>query len=146
MSNEEIAEVREIFSLFDRDADEKIAVGELGLFLRALRRAPTDAEVAQYAAQLDPKKSGLVSIADLLPFLSRTPAINKQQAEQDLVAAFRVFDSERTGFIPSGEFKHIITSVGEKMSERDADELVKEADPSGSGRVDYQAFARKLVE
>lgn len=145
MADQEITEVREIFSLFDRNSDDKISVSELGLFLRALRRAPTDSEVAQYCTQLDPKSTGLVSIADLLPFLARTPAINKQQAEQDLIAAFRVFDADRTGFIASGELKHIVTSVGEKMSERDADELIKEADPNGAGRIDYVAFAKKLV-
>lgn len=138
--------MRETFSLFDRDGDDKIAVGELGLFLRALRRAPTDSEVAQYAKQLDSKSTGKISIADLLPFLAKTPAINKQQAEADLVAAFRVFDADRTGFIAAGELKHIVTSVGEKMSERDADELIKEADPNGTGRIDYQAFAKRLVE
>ena len=146
MNDQEIAEVRETFSLFDRDGDDKIAIGELGLFLRALRRAPTDSEVTAYAKQLDPKSSGKISIAELLPFLAKTPAINKQQAEADLVAAFRVFDADRTGFIAAGELKHIVTSVGEKMSERDADELIKEADPNGSGRVDYQAFAKRLVE
>lgn len=131
--------------MFDRDGDDKISVGELGLFLRALRRAPTDSEVAQHVAALDPKSSGLVSIADLLPFLSRTPAINPAQAEQDLVGAFRVFDSQRTGFIGAGELKHIVMSVGDKMSERDADELIKEADPNNTGRIDYQAFAKKLI-
>jgi calmodulin len=146
LSDQEIAEIRETFALFDRDNDDKISSTELGLFLRALRRAPTESEVAAYAKQLDPRATSKISIADLLPFLAKTPAINKQQAEADLVAAFRVFDSERTGFIASGELKHIVTSVGEKMSERDADELIKEADPNGTGRIDYQAFAKRLVE
>jgi Ca2+-binding EF-hand superfamily protein len=146
LSEKEIGEAREIFAVIDRNGDDKISTGELGLFLRATRRAPSDAEVAQYASSLDPKNTGLISFADLLPFLANTPAINPQQAEQDLVAAFRVFDGDRTGFIASNELKHIVMSVGDKMSERDADALIKEADPNGTGRIDYQAFSKRLIE
>lgn len=38
--------------------------------------------------------------------------------------AFRVFDKERTGFIPKTELKNIFMNLGETMTEDEADELL----------------------
>ena len=38
-----------------------------------------------------------------------------------------------------------MTSLGEKLSEEEAGEMVKLADPSGSGVIRYENFVDKLV-
>lgn len=67
------------------------------------------------------------------------------QLEKDLRAAFRVFDKDGSGRIPSAELKHIVTSLGERMSEKEAEEMLKTADPEGKGYVDYDRFIQTIV-
>ena len=38
--------------------------------------------------------------------------------------AFRVFDKERTGFIPKTELKTILVSMGETMTDEEAEDLL----------------------
>lgn len=42
----------------------------------------------------------------------------------EFIAAFRVFDKEKSGMIGAGELKYILTELGEKMSEEEVQELM----------------------
>lgn len=139
-SDEQIAEFREAFSLFDRDADGKLQNTELGPFLRALGRNPTEAHVKSLHA-----RSGTHSLPDCLAILARMPAVDPAVLEKDLRAAFRVFDKDGSGRIPAVELRHIVTSLGERLSEAEADDMLKQADPSGSGTVDYERFIQTIL-
>jgi len=65
--------------------------------------------------------------------------------EQDLRSAFRVFDKDGTGRIAAAELKHIVTSLGERLSAGEAEEMLRLADPSGSGIVEYDLFIQLIV-
>lgn len=56
----------------------------------------------------------------------------------ELREAFRVFDKEGKGYIESSNFRHIMTSMGEVMSPDEIDELIKEADKDGDGKIKYE--------
>ncbi|CAN8026142.1 unnamed protein product, partial [Ixodes persulcatus] len=46
----------------------------------------------------------------------------------DLREAFRVFDRDGHGFITTAELRHVVTTLGERMTDEEADELTREAD------------------
>jgi Ca2+-binding EF-hand superfamily protein len=46
--------------------------------------------------------------------------------EEELRELFRVFDKHDTGFITLSEFKHIMSNLGEPLTEREANEFVRE--------------------
>ena len=54
----QIAEIREIFTLFDKNSDGYVNTNELGTILRALNMNPTQAEVKQKEAEVDPNDTG----------------------------------------------------------------------------------------
>lgn len=41
------------------------------------------------------------------------------------------------GMISSAELRHIMTNMGEKLTDEEVDEMIKEADSDGSGMVNY---------
>lgn len=43
----------------------------------------------------------------------------------EFIRGFQVFDKENNGFIGQGELKYILTSLGEKLSDDEVDELLK---------------------
>lgn len=51
---------------------------------------------------------------------------------------FRVFDKNNDGLISSIELRHVMTNLGEKLSDEEVDDMIKEADLDGDGMVNYE--------
>lgn len=49
----------------------------------------------------------------------------------------RVFDKNNDGLISSTELRHVMTNLGERLSEEEVDDMIKEADMDGDGMVNY---------
>lgn len=49
----------------------------------------------------------------------------------------RVFDKNNDGLISSSELRRVMTNLGEKLSEEEVDDMIKEADMDGDGMVNY---------
>lgn len=50
--------------------------------------------------------------------------------------AAQVFDRDNNGFISAAELRHVMTSIGEKLTDDEVDEMIREADQDGDGRID----------
>lgn len=48
--------------------------------------------------------------------------------EEELIEAFKVFDRDGNGFISTAELRHIMTNLGEKLTDEEIDEMIREAD------------------
>lgn len=53
-----------------------------------------------------------------------------------LTAVAQVFDRDNNGFISAAELRHVMTSIGEKLTDDEVDEMIREADQDGDGRID----------
>ena len=51
--------------------------------------------------------------------------------------ALRIFDKDEDGYITVDELRHIMQSLGEKMTEQELDEMVAEADQDRDGLINY---------
>lgn len=49
-----------------------------------------------------------------------------------------MFDKNNDGLISSKELRHVMTNLGEKLSEEEVDDMIKEADLDGDGMVNYE--------
>ena len=58
--------------------------------------------------------------------------------EQEIRQAFRVFDKDGNGFISAAELRHVMTNLGEKLTDEEVDEMMKQADIDGDGQVNYE--------
>lgn len=54
----------------------------------------------------------------------------------------RVFDKNNDGLISSTELRRVMTSLGEKLSEEEVEDMIKEADQDLDGRVDIQIVSK----
>jgi calmodulin len=68
LSNEQIAEFKEAFSLFDKDGDGSITTKELGTAMRSLGRNP-EAELQDMINEVDQDGSGTIDFPEFLFFL-----------------------------------------------------------------------------
>ena len=49
-----------------------------------------------------------------------------------------MMDKDASGKISADELKQVMRSIGEKLSDDDIDEIIREIDMDGDGEVDYQ--------
>lgn len=49
-----------------------------------------------------------------------------------------MFDKDKDGLISSSELRHVMTNLGERLSEEEVDDMIKEADLDGDGMVNYE--------
>jgi EF-hand domain pair len=65
-------------------------------------------------------------------------------SEEEIREAFKVFDRDNNGFISAAELRHVMTSIGEKLTDDEVDEMIREADQDGDGRIDCQIFPNPI--
>ena len=60
--------------------------------------------------------------------------------EEEMKVAFKMFDKDKNGYIERDELKQMMTKLGEKLTDGEIDEMMKEADTDNDGRVNYNEF------
>merc|ERR1712226_1649607 len=125
LTEEQIAEFREAFSLFDKDGDGTITTRELGTVMRSLGQNPTAAELQDMINEVDADGSGTIDFPEFLSLQARK--MKDTDCEEELIEAFKVFDRDGTGFISAAELRHVMTNLGEKLTDEEVDEMILEA-------------------
>ena len=65
--------------------------------------------------------------------------------EQEILDTFQAFDKDGNGFISAAEVRHIMTTLGEKLTDEEVDELIREADMDCDGQVNYEEFVMMMT-
>ena len=60
-------------------------------------------------------------------------------------ARSQVFDKDGNGFISAAELRHIMTNLGEKLTDEEVDEMIREADIDGDGQINYEEFVKMMM-
>lgn len=136
MSEEQIAEYKEAFSLFDKDGDGTIDATELGTVMRSLGQNPTESELTDMINEIDIDHSGTIDFDEFKAMMIAKD--ENRSPEDDLKEAFKVFDKDNNGFISAKELKEVMTSLGENLTDEELGEMIKEADIDGDGEVNYE--------
>lgn len=143
LTEDQVAEFREAFSLFDKNNDGKITTKELGTVMRSLGQNPSESELADMINEVDANNDGTIDFAEFLTMMARK--MKDTDSEEEIREAFKVFDRDNNGFISAQELRHVMTSIGEKLTDEEVDMMIKEADANGDGRIDYNEFVQLLV-
>nr|8B6Q_A Chain A, Haloalkane dehalogenase,Calmodulin-1,Haloalkane dehalogenase,Calmodulin-1,M13 peptide [synthetic construct] len=138
LTEEQIAEFKEAFSLFDKDGDGTITTKELGTVMRSLGQNPTEAELQDMINEVDADGDGTIDFPEFLTMMARK--MKDTDSEEEIREAFRVFDKDGNGYISAAELRHVMTNLGEKLTDEEVDEMIREADIDGDGQVNYEEF------
>ena len=143
LTQEQIAEFKEAFSLFDKDGDGTITTKELGTVMRSLGQNPTEAELQDMITEIDQQGNGSIAFPEFLAMMSRK--MQEQDTEEEIVEAFKVFDKDGNGYISAAELRHVMTNLGEKLTDDECDEMIREADIDGDGQINYHEFVKLMM-
>jgi calmodulin len=143
LTEEQVAEFREAFSLFDKNGDGDITTNELGTVMRSLAQNPSESELQDMINEVDADNSGTIDFVEFLAMMARK--MKDTDSEEEIREAFKVFDCENNGYISAAELRHVMISIGERLTNDEVDEMIREADRDGDGRIDYQEFVQLMM-
>ncbi|KAJ2926107.1 hypothetical protein H1R20_g10983, partial [Candolleomyces eurysporus] len=162
LSEDQIQAFKESFSLFDKDGDGTISAKELGTVMRSLGRNPNETELRDMINEIDKDRNGTVDFEEFIEMMSRSvPGGSKDSSgrsgeEEDLYQAFKVFDKDGSGKISQVELRDVMRGLatesvvlltdvhrisGESLSEKEIEQMIKEADKNGDGEIDFSAMS-----
>merc|ERR1719188_2394336 len=86
---------------------------------------------------------GRIDFVEFLSLMSRK--MKDTDTEEELIEAFKVFDRDCDGFISAAELRHVMTNLGEKLTDEEVDEMIREADVDGDGQINYEEFVKMMM-
>ena len=110
--------------------------------------------------EVDADGNGTIDFPEFLTMMARK--MKDTDSEEEIREAFRVFDKDGNGYISAAElryefelplcgssgdlyFRHVMTNLGEKLTDEEVDEMIREADIDGDGQVNYEEFVTMMT-
>ena len=107
---------------------------------------PTKEELGIMIENVDQNKNGTVDFEEFLIMMNamREESEQREDSEDDISQAFKVFDKDGDGLITAQEIQETMLGLGENISEAEVKAMVVEADLNGDGFIDYSEFANLM--
>ena len=142
LTEEQIFEFKDTFRLFDKDGDGNITLAELGAVMKSLGQNPSETEIQDMMNEVDSDGNGMIDFPEFLTMMARK--MKTTDFEEELRAAFDVFDKDGNGFITAQELAIAMKNLGEKMTQDDIQRMIREADLDGDNQIDFEEFKKMM--
>jgi Ca2+-binding EF-hand superfamily protein len=136
-----MSKIDETFLFLDEDGIGEVPIAKLGTAIRLAGGYPTEAEVKELTAKADPSGSGNFTLSSFQSVMKFVSAPNKE----DILSSFKVFDKDGEGKISPSELRHILLSMGERLTDDEVEDFVKEATLDKEGQIDYKMFLEQIL-
>jgi len=150
LTEEQVEDIKGIFQQYDKNQDGTMDAGELRGLMRELGQDPTEADLQKMIAEAEERtqaseRNGKIEFSEFLDMIERQGYKSQEMQEQELEAAFKVFDKDNNGFITCEELKYTLCNLGEVMTEEEVTMMIQEADTDNNGVVNYQEFVKLMA-
>ncbi|EFA77079.1 Regulatory myosin light chain [Heterostelium album PN500] len=122
LGEEQVAELKEAFELLDKDRTGVIKKDSLKTSLKQFNIFVTQEQLDEMFAEADMTKTGGIAFPEFMSMMSRR--MKQTSNEQILLNAFKTFDPEGLGYIPTKDMAKALLTLGDKLTEAELQELL----------------------
>ncbi|CAI9260939.1 unnamed protein product [Lactuca saligna] len=141
LPEDQLNQLREIFTRFDLDKDGSLTHLEVAALLRSLGLKPTGEQIHKLFKNMDSDGSGTVEFNELVNAMSSQMMSEDILINQhELMQIFQSFDRDGSGFITPAELAKSMTKMGQPLTYRELSEMVRNADTDGDGVISFKEF------
>ncbi|XP_012866576.1 PREDICTED: myosin regulatory light polypeptide 9 [Dipodomys ordii] len=134
----QIQEFKEAFNMIDQNRDGFIDKEDLHDMLASLGKNPTD----EYLEGMMSEAPGPINFTMFLTMFGEK--LNGTDPEDVIRNAFACFDEEASGFIHEDHLRELLTTMGDRFTDEEVDEMYREAPIDKKGNFNYVEFTRIL--
>jgi calmodulin len=148
LNHDQMDELFEAFTLFDKDYNGAINSKELGIIMRSVGLNATETELDDMVKEADSEANGMIDFPEFVSVLARkTFAPSNAESIRE---AFHFFDKDNTGYITAKKLTDILHECEELNEESDVEKLIKEASVSGyvegeEPKISFEGKFKKLL-
>ncbi|XP_074562578.1 calmodulin-3-like [Curcuma longa] len=143
LTDDEIAELKIVFSQFAKDGDGCMATKELGTVMQLLEQNLTEAELQDMINEVDADGNGTIDFPEFLNLMARK--MKDTDSQKELREAFSLYDKDHDGLISVYELQSILNLLGEKLLRKEVEEMIRKADVDGDGQINYDEFVKLMM-
>ena len=145
-SQNEIKEMKSKFGMFDTDGSGTICIKELGRLLRYLGYNPSEADIKDIMSSIDKDDTGQIEFLEFVDLMTTKLVKKKKTNDAELERAFHVLDKSKKGFILCAKMNEIVTTLGEKLSVDEANQLISDLDINKDGKITNEEFMNTMAQ
>merc|ERR1712054_711762 len=95
-------------------------------------------------AEVDEDGGGEIEFDEFLQLMAKK--MRQQDAEEEIIESFKVLDKDGQGYLTREQLYHFMTTIGDKLTHDEANEMLNEADKNGDGQIDFEEFAKMMMK
>jgi calmodulin len=141
---QQIAELKDAFAIFDKDGDGSVTASDLAEVFGAVGQQIPGDVLMQMLHDADIDANGVVDFPEFLTLVANR-LFDDEHREADLKHTFDQYDLGHTGFISISDLQHAMSSLGCRMTLAEADEMLREADLDGDGKLNFFEYRRMML-
>lgn len=65
--------------------------------------------------------------------------------EEAIRAQFQALDKDGNGVVSAEEIREVLTALGDRLSDEDVNEMIRDVDTDGDGQVNYEEFVAHML-
>ncbi|KAH9524732.1 hypothetical protein Btru_027645 [Bulinus truncatus] len=136
MPKNTIEQWESLFKAADKDKSGTLDVFELRDMLRRGNSNMTDSQIADAFVFFDgPKGDRKITLEEFVKGMNRL-----EDFLAKLAALFKKYDADNSGYLDKNELRKILEASGHKFTEQEINEILKNADKSGDGKISFEEF------
>ena len=144
ISEDQKAEIKEAFDLFDTDKSGIIDYHELRVAMRALGFDVKKQEIRKIQQEYDRDEVGGIKFIDFEEIMT-TKMLNRDP-DEEIYKAFQLFDDDQSGKISLKNLKRVARELGEALNDDEIQAMIDEFDKDEDGEISLEEFSNIMKQ
>uniref|UniRef100_A0A8D8PWU9 Troponin C n=1 Tax=Cacopsylla melanoneura TaxID=428564 RepID=A0A8D8PWU9_9HEMI len=144
LDQEQIQMLKKAFTMFDSGKRGSIEKEKVRTILNTLGHFIDDVELETVIDEINSEHEDNLSFEEFLEVAGHFLR-DDDVLEKELKEAFRLYDKEGHGYIPTSSLREILAALDEQLTPDQLDEMIEEIDTDASGTVDFDEFMEMMT-